>query len=139
MLNGLHLTLLIGPGVPVVPPKAVTDALVSAQVNSDKERTGFQLTFAVGKDSPLLAALLPAGYFDPLVTRVILMVTAGGLPQVLCDGVITRHELAPADDPGRATVTFTGEDLSVLMDVVELPFMRYPGMPDLAIVNAVLA
>src|SRR5262249_18551682 len=31
------------------------------------------------------------------------------------------------------------EDLSVLMDVVELPFMRYPGMPDLAIVNAVLA
>ncbi|MBX9583802.1 MAG: hypothetical protein K2X87_26165 [Gemmataceae bacterium] len=139
MLNGLHLTVLIGPGVPVPPPKAVTDALVSAQVNTDKERTGFQLTFAVGKDSLLLNALLPAGYFEPLVTRVILIVTAGGLPQVLSDGVITRHELAPADDPGKSTLTVTGEDLSVLMDVVQMPIGRYAGMPDPVIVGVVLA
>jgi hypothetical protein len=139
MLKGLHLTLLIGPGVPIPAPKVVMDAIVGVQVSSDKDRTGFQLTFAVGKDSALLATMLPAGYFDPMVTRVILVATAGGLPQVLSDGVVTRQELSPANEPGKSTLTITGEDLSVVMDVVELPFMRYPGMPDPAIVNAILA
>lgn len=139
MLKGIHLTLLIGPGVPVPAPEAVTDALTSVSVTSGKERSGFQLTFSVGKGSPLLTTLLPVGYFDPMTTRVIVVVTAGGMPRVLIDGVVTRQEMASSNEPGQSTLTITGEDLSVLMDVVEMPFMRYPNMPEPAIVNAVLA
>jgi hypothetical protein len=55
------------------------------------------------------------------------------------DGIITRQELAPSDEPGQSTLTVTGEDLSVLMDIVQLPDMRYPGMPAPARVLTILA
>ena len=51
--NGIHLTLLIGPAVPVPAPAVVLDALDSVQVTSGGDRSGFQLTFPVGKNSPL--------------------------------------------------------------------------------------
>ncbi|MCL4266866.1 MAG: hypothetical protein KJ069_27040 [Anaerolineae bacterium] len=129
MLKGIHLTLLIGPAVPLPAPQIVVESLTAVQVNSDKERSGFQLTFSVGKNSPLLTTMLPAGYFDPIITRVIIVVTLGGMPNVLMDGIITRQELAPSNEPGQSTLTVTGEDLSVLMDIVEMPFMRYPAQP----------
>jgi hypothetical protein len=75
MLKGIHLTLLIGPAVPIPAPQFVLDALTGVQVNSGREGSGFQLTFSTGKTSPLLTTLLPAGYFDPMVTRVIIIVT----------------------------------------------------------------
>ena len=139
MLKGVHITLMIGPAVPVPAPKSVMDALTSVQVTSSKDRSGFQLTFAVSKESPLLKVMLPAGYFDPVITRVIIVVTLNGQPNVLMDGMITRQELAPSSDPGQSTLTITGEDLSVLMDVVELPFMRYPAMPEVARIYVMLA
>ena len=71
MLEGVHLTLMIGPAVPVPAPRVVMDALRSISVTSGKDRSGFQITFAVGRDSPLLKAMLPAGYFDPITTRVL--------------------------------------------------------------------
>ena len=71
MVKGIHLTLMIGPAVPIPAPKVVLDALRSVQVTSGKDKSGFQLTFAVGKDSTLLNTLLPAGYFDPITTRVV--------------------------------------------------------------------
>src|SRR5215510_11844812 len=115
MLKGIHLTLMIGPAVPIPAPQSVMDALSSVQVTSSKDRSGFQLTFMVGKDSPLLKTMLPAGYFDPIITRVVIIVTLGGLPNVLMDGMITRQEVAPSNDPGQSTLTVTGEDLSVVM------------------------
>lgn len=139
MLKGIHLTLLIGPAVPLPAPQAVVDALTSAQVTIGRDRGGFQLTFAISKKSRLLTTLLPAGYFDPMVTRVIVVVTVAGFPNVLIDGIVTRQELQPSNEPGQSTLTITGEDLSVLMDVVEMPFMRYPGMMELARVNLILA
>jgi hypothetical protein len=129
MLKGVHLTLMIGPGLPVPAPKVVIESLTSVQVNSDKERTGFQLAFTLSKNSPLLTTMIPAGYFDPIITRVLIIATVNGVPNVLMDGMITRQELAPSSDPGKSTFTITGEDLSVVMDVVEMPFMRYPAMP----------
>ena len=129
MFDGIHLSLLIGPGLPRPVAAEVLDALDSVQVNSGGERGGFQLTFQVGKNSPLQKTLLPSGYFDPIVTRVIIVATVRGIPNVLADGVITRQELAPSNEPGKSTLTITGEDLSLLMDLVEMPFMRFPGMP----------
>ena len=138
MLKGIHLTLMIGPGLPLPAPRAVVDAVQSVQVTSGKDKSGFQITFAVSKQSTLLKTLLPVGYFDPISTRVIIVVTLGGLPHVLMDGIVTQQELAPSNDPGQSTLTITGEDLSVLMDVVEVK-NPFPQMDDTMQAYAVLA
>lgn len=139
MLKGIYLTLLIGPGVPVPAPKSVTDALTSVQVNTGGERTGFQLAFSMNKKSLLRQILLPAGFFDPIITRVILVCTLGGVPNVLVDGIVTRHEVAPSNEPGQSTLTLTGEDVSVMMDILDMPFMRYPALPIAARIQVILA
>lgn len=138
MLQGIHLTLMIGPAVPVAAPQVVVDALRSVQVTSGKDKSGFQLTFALGKNSPLQTTLLPAGYFDPISTRVIVIATLGGFPNVLMDGIVTRQEMTPSSEPGASTLTITGEDLSVLMDLIEIkrPFIA---LDDSLILYAVLA
>jgi len=138
MLQGIHLTLLIGPLVPIPAPQSVIDALVSAKVTSGTDRSGFQLTFAVSRRSPLLATMLPAGYFDPMVTRVILIVTLGGFPHVIMDGIVTQQELTPSSEPGQSTLTITGSDLSVLMDVIEI-VRPFPAMNDTLQLYAILA
>lgn len=138
MLQGIHLTLMIGPALPLPVPKAVMDSLLSVQVTSGKDKSGFQLSFAVSKSSMLLKTLLPAGYFDPITTRVIIIVTLGGFPHVLMDGIVTQQELTPSSEPGQSTLTITGEDLSVLMDIVELK-IPYPQMDDTMQAYAALA
>jgi hypothetical protein len=139
MLKGYYLTLFIGPAVPVPAPQAVVDAVTSVQVTSAETRSGFQIAFSVSKNSMLQRVLLPAGYFDPMTTRVVLVATVGGLPNVLIDGLVTRQEITPSNDPGQSTLTITGEDLSVALDVVEWPNMRYPAMDPTVIVNLILA
>src|SRR5579884_2955394 len=140
MLKGVHLTLLIGPlPVPMPAPKSVMDALETVKVTSGKDKSGFQITFGVSKKSTLLTTMLPAGFFDPMTTRVIVIATIGGMPNVIVDGVVTRQELAPSNEPGASTLTITGEDLSVLMDVVDMSFMRYPAMPEVARLYVILA
>jgi hypothetical protein len=138
VLKGIHLTLMIGPLVPVPVPASVIDALSEVTVDGGKDRCAFQLTFQISKKSPLLTTMLPAGYFDPMVTRVIIIVTVAGMPNVLMDGIVTQQQLHPSSDPGKSTLTITGEDLSVLMDVVQ-NVIPYPNMPDIAKVALVLA
>jgi hypothetical protein len=138
MLDGIHLTLLIGPGVPIPAPKPVMEALQSIQVTSGKDHSGFQLTFSVSKKSSLQTTLLPAGYFDPMITRVIVMATVNGFPNVLMDGIVTRQEVSPSNEPGQSKITITGEDLSVLMDVVEIK-APFPAVPEVGQVYAALA
>lgn len=138
LINGLYLTLLIGPAVPIPAPQPVLEALQSVQVNTSGERSGFQLTFTVGKNSLLQSALLPAGYFDPITTRVVIVATLNGVPNVLIDGLVTRQEIQPNNEPGKSTLTVTGEDLTVAMDLVEI-ILPYPAVPDLGQVNLVLA
>jgi hypothetical protein len=54
------------------------------------------------------------------------------------DGFVTRQELQPSNEPGQSTLTVTGEDLTVAMDIVE-KVVPYPGMTDEAKVAVVLA
>ncbi len=139
MFDGVHLTLLIGPlAVPLPAPLPLVEALQSVQVSSGRDRTGFQLKFTLGKTSLIQMALLPAGLLDPMVTRVVIIVTFMGVPQVICDGVVTRHEMSPSSEAGQSTLTLTGEDLSVLMDVVEMK-LPYPAMPDAAKIALILS
>lgn len=138
LLGNAILTLMIGPAVPVPAPLPVIEALQSVQVTSSRDRSGFQLSFSVGKTSALQLVLLPAGYLDPIVTRVVIMITLSGIPNVIMDGFVTRQELQPSNEPGQSTLTVTGEDLTVAMDIVE-KVMPYPAMPDAAKVAVALA
>lgn len=138
MLDGLYLTLLIGPlAVPVPAPPPLMEALQSVQVSAQRERAGFQLTFTVGTLSPL-QGMLAAGLLDPMITRVVIIATLRGLPHVICDGVVTNQQLAPSNEPGQSTLTLTGDDLSVLMDVIEMQ-VPWPAVPDFARINLILA
>lgn len=129
---------MIGPAVPVVAPKVVMDAITGIQVTNSRDRSGFQITLSVSKNSPLLTTMLPAGYFDPITTRVIITATMNGMPNVLMDGLVTTQQLVPSNDPGKSTLTITGEDLSVAMDILD-KIMPYPAFPDVAKINAILA
>jgi hypothetical protein len=51
---------------------------------------------------------------------------------------VTRHEVAPSNEGGQSTLTLTGEDLTVLMDIIQFP-LTYPGMPSVAQLNLILA
>ncbi|HEV7661594.1 MAG TPA: hypothetical protein VGO55_17275 [Allosphingosinicella sp.] len=132
------LTLMIGPAVPIPAPQAVVDALTGVTVSHDATRSGFQLSFAVSKKSILLTTLLPAGYFDPISTRVVIIATVGGFPHVLMDGLVTQQQLQPSSNPAESTLTITGEDLSLAMDVVHVS-RPFPAMNEVAIVNLILA
>ena len=78
MLKGVHLTLLIGPAVPVPAPQVGDRALDErAGDERQRQRSGFQLTFA--RRQELAAAdddASAGGYFDPMITRVIIIVDA---------------------------------------------------------------
>ncbi|MBO9205500.1 MULTISPECIES: hypothetical protein [Niastella] len=138
MLKGIYLTLMIGPAVPVPAPQIVMDSLSNIQVTNSKDRSGFQLTFTVGKNSPLLTTMLPAGYLDPITTRVIIIVTLNGMPHVIMDGIVTNQEFSPSSESGKSNLTITGEDLSVVMDLIE-KVIPYPAMPVIARIYTALA
>ena len=122
----IHLTLLMGPKIPVPVPAPVTDALLSAQVTvASGQRSGFQLAFDLSKSGLINTTLLPAGFFDPKI-RVVLAVTVQGTVTVLMDGVIIRQEVGISNQPGQSTLTVTGEDLTVLMDLEEKAAVPFP-------------
>jgi hypothetical protein len=128
MADRMQLMLAIGGVVTAPAPQQLTDALQSVQVTTAvRQRSGFQLTFAMSKRSVLAELILPTGLLDP-PTRVILTAIVAGVPNVLMDGVVTRHEVSPSDTPGGTTLTVTGEDLTVLMDMDHVR-QCYPAMP----------
>lgn len=139
---GVRLSMLIGPVLPVPAPFELTEALTGVEVtHSDGGRSGFQLTFQAGRSGPLDLVDYPL-LLNPLLlkpfNRVVLVVTFGVLPQVIMDGIITQVQLSPNEQPGASTITVTGEDVSVMMDMRER-IMPYPAMGDMERVYLVLA
>jgi len=142
VLRGLHLTLLVGPVVPVPVPQVVLDALVSLEVTTaagNRSPSGFTLTFTLNNRSPLHTIfLLSAGAAIPLI-RVIIIATVNGVPDVLMDGVVTKQAVAPGQDASHSTLTITGVDLSEMMNLVPFDGLPYPAMPIVARVAFILA
>jgi hypothetical protein len=131
-------TLMMGPTIAVPVPQPVTDALMSAQVTvTAAQASGFQLTFALSKESLISRVLLPTGFFDPK-TRVILVVILNGTPAVLMDGIVIRQELQTSSDPGAGTLVVTGEDLTAVMDLAD-ETTCYPAMSSDNQVRAICA
>jgi hypothetical protein len=137
MASPLYLTMLAGPVEAVPVPKPLLDALVSVEVTeSATGRSGFQLTFTLADNSILQTLFLLAAGSPIPVMRVILVVTFGGLPQVLMDGIIKHHEVVPDAMQGSSKLVVTGEDISAVMDLIDFSGLPYPGMsPDLRVLT----
>ena len=140
MIQGIHLTLMIGPGVPLPVPQVVLDSLTSVEVTTSSAGTsGFQLQFSVDIRSPLQTILLLNGGSLPPMMRTILVATINGLPTVLIDGVITHVEGSPGIDKGVTSLTVTGEDLCAVMNYIDFSGTPFPAMPAEARVAAILS
>jgi len=137
---GIHLTLMIGPTVAVPAPPLYLETLQSLQVtHNDTGRSGFQITFQAGRPGPASVMEYPLLALPLLkvFNRVILIVTINAIPQVLMDGIITNQQLSPGDQPGTGTITITGEDVSVMMDMEEKN-VEHPAHPELVIANKLI-
>ena len=139
MNSGFHLTLMIGPVVPLPVPKEVLDALTSVSVTINSDSTsGFQLEFTLSNTSPLQTLfLLSSGAPIPLV-RVVIIVTVNGNTEVLMDGVMTNHEIRPGADASHSVLSVIGEDLTKVMDYIDFSGFPFPGMPPEARVGLIL-
>ena len=137
---GVPLTIWIGPTVPVPVAADVLESLQRVQVTtSDRGRSGFEITFGVGRGAADVLDYRPlAGPQFAVFSRVLITVTFNGLPEVLMDGVITTQQLAPGDEPGTSTLTLTGEDLSVMMDLEEKS-VEHPAQPETVIALKIIA
>lgn len=130
MLKGIHLTLMIGPLVPVPVPQSVLDALTDVEVKtSEKGPSVFQLTFSLNKRSPLHTLFLLSGGKPLLFMRVVIVITLKGMSEVIMDGVITNHQIAPGSNTSHPSLVITGEDLTKLMDMQDFSGFPFPATP----------
>ena len=130
MLDSVQLRLLIGPIVPLTPPRAVMDALTEVEVKViDVGQSGFKLTFSIDKQSPLNILFLLTGGLPLLFMRVVIAVVVNGSTSVLIDGVITDNTIAPGDKGSTSTLTLMGKDLTALMDQSKMSGFPFPALP----------
>jgi hypothetical protein len=134
---GIRLLLWTGSTIPTPPKPAVIEALTRIQVTNDEDGgDGFQLTFALGGNGRGDWDLLD-GSLAPM-TRVLIAVVLGVVPEVLIDGIITQHNVTPSNEPGSSTLTVTGTNLSVMLDLEEKN-TAFKNQPDFVIVGGLLA
>jgi len=137
-LLGARLILLLGKTLPLPASPAVMNAIDRIEVTNDADQgDGFQMTFTLAKGALMDYTLLQSGAVD-LFNRVVIAVAFGVVPEVILDGVITHHQLAPSNEPGQSTLTVTGKDVSLLLDLEEKN-EAYPNQPDWVIVSQLLA
>lgn len=128
---GIRLQLLVGT-VPLPVSPDVMQALTSLSVTvSDSARGGLQATFALGKAPGTDYTLLASGVLAPM-TRVIVVLYIGAIPETLFDGLITHHQVSSGSSPGQATLSVSGSDLSIAMDL-EQKNQSYDNQPDFVI------
>jgi hypothetical protein len=140
MVKGIQLSLMIGPAVPLPVSRDVIEALQSVQVTTTTEGPSvFQLTFELSKRSPLHTRFIVGSSAAPLpLVRVVIAVTVRGRTEVLMDGVMTSHQVTGGGVGQNQTLTVTGEDLSRVMDYLDLSGIPYPTAPDFARVGLML-
>ncbi|MBN8892905.1 MAG: hypothetical protein BGP12_11580 [Rhodospirillales bacterium 70-18] len=133
---GIHLTLMIGPDpVALFATPEMMQALAEVEVtHQDEGRSGFRLTFTIGRAGPfdLLNFGLVADPRLALNSRVVLIATFDAVPQVLMDGLVTRRDIAPGNQPGEGRLVLSGQDLGVAMQRTSTP-TAHPAMDETAI------
>jgi hypothetical protein len=135
---GARLQLMVGPTVPLPAPGPIMEALAGIEVqNNDRDFDAFGLSFHLGRDSVTDYGLLRDGYLAP-PNRVIITVIINGVPEVLIDGVITRHRMMPSNKPGESTLQVYGKDISYLLGLEERS-ETYRNQSDSTIVAMILS
>ena len=132
--QGIQLTLLMGPIVPIPAPRLVIEALERVEVTSASgSASGFQLTFQFSGRSELNTLFLIAGTQSTGPgtpgLRVMLVVTLNGTPRPLFDGVMTNIQVQPGGHGAPGTLNVTGEDLTKVMDLLDFSGLPFPAMP----------
>lgn len=141
MIKGIDLSVMFGPGVPVAAPAMVINALqsVSIEENAGKTSSGFELEFALEKNSPLNTIFLLAGGAALPILRVALIATINGQATPLINGVVTKTDLQPGTGGAPSTLSVKGKDLTAAMEFFDFSGIPYPAMPPVARVALVLA
>lgn len=135
---GTRLLFWVGGTVPTPPTGAVVDALSSVEVTQDESQgAGFQIQFSLEANALGDYPLLSGGSLA-LFNRVWIAVFLGVTPEVLIDGIITHHQVTPGLDGSSATLTVTGRDVTVMLDLEEKT-AKYENQPDFVVVGQVLA
>lgn len=139
-LLGIRMSLWLGRELAAPAPAPIADALRSVEVTqSVSGRDGFQLSFTLGRGTTDLVdyPLMSYPFLRPF-SRVIIMVSMGVVPEVLIDGFITNHQVSASNEAGASTLTITGEDMRVMMDLHEIS-LSYPQMTQDSRVRLILA
>lgn len=141
MIKGIHLTLMVGPVVPVPVSKEILDALMSIEVKttSGTTQSGFQMSFKLQKNSALNTLFVASsGNMLPII-RTIIIVTLNGTSEVIMDGVVLHSQVSQGNSPGQQILTVSGKDISAVMDLISLDGLPYPAMPPFTRVMLMLA
>jgi hypothetical protein len=142
--SSIHLTLLMGPVVPVPAPRVVVEALESVTVTTAAgSASGFQMQFSFNSTSELNTLFLIAPALNSTVAtpplRMLLIVTINGMPSPLFDGVATNVQVQAGQNGGKGTVNVTGDDLTRVMDTQQWDGLPFPAMPIAARVALICA
>ena len=131
------LSLLVGSPTPEPVTPDVLDALERVEiVTAIGERGSFRLTFRLDPGSTLPARfLLETGD----LVRLVLITTADGDPGVAMDGVMVQHTVSTGVKGRARMLVIAGEDLTLLMDLIDASGRPFPGLPDAARIQLILA
>jgi len=145
MIQGsIHLTLMMGPVVPIPAPRVVVEALQSVTVTTAAgSPSGFQMQFAFNSSSELNTIFLIAPALSSSVAtpplRILLIITINGMPTPLFDGIMTNVQVQPGQNGNPGTVNVTGDDLTKIMDTQAFDGVPFPAMPIAARVALICA
>lgn len=139
------LGLLVGskesPGTAPASVMAAVQRITVTQGDGGKSgdfQQGFQIVLRAERPTRATAdyKLLGESSLD-VGNRVIVTVTLDAQPHVLIDGIIAHRQLTPGGGAGTPTLTLSGKDISILMDLEEKD-KNHAGLGDKEIVQAIL-
>lgn len=139
MINSVRLGLYLGRAYATAAPATAVNALQQVTVQQDDNGSqGFSLSFNAerGWGAQPDYAMLREPRLKP-GSRVIVTVTLNATPFVLMDGIISQVQVAPPQGDQAATVTVTGQDLSALLDLVDMN-VTMPIPSQTAVIAAIL-
>jgi hypothetical protein len=140
-LSALQLGLYLGKGFPSRAPQSIVNAIqdVSVEHGEQAGNQGFSITLKAHQASLAAQdyALLTESLLKP-GNRVVITVTLNATPQVLMDGIISQIQLSPSQGTQAGTITVTGKDIGILLDLVNI-HATLPIPSVLGVVNFILA
>ena len=122
-LSTLRMGLYLGKIHPTRAPAAIMNAVQQVTIEHGEQAgsQGFSITLTADRGS--LASQDYAFLSESLLKpggRVVITVTLNATPYVLMDGIISQIQLAPAQGNQAGTLTVSGKDIGILLDMVDI-------------------